>query len=1309
MFTPAVQRIVWKEFRAQRAVWIAIAVELVLLQFCWAIFQNRFPINVFSIAFVLTGVFAMTSSAMLFAAESEAHTDGFLRQLPFRSEDLLIGKLGFCVTAVVAFLGLAMLTTLMAGVSAGNFGGASGDYLGNPALYANGIIGLWAWGMFYSLVTRKVVWTVTGAAATELAVNGVIHGVLYDHRLSDAVVYSTYWVVTLTVILVDAWLLSKWYAGDAGTRPARRLAGSAHLPFPPPTFLPLPWVPSYKIGSWIGVVSGPAFMCLALTFSNLPSPVEGSVIDFMAIQGLIAGTLIALCAIILWPRMVFESNTPPSTLLETISSLNFIDSPLTPRRVLALFGMLGLALVGLILGLVMSYFALAIPLSLTFLPGTNPAMASEISTFFLMSVGSGLALWFGGQGVRSLAGIETNSWLRLLQLSQTASRRIGKSAGSLLWIEARRAVPVLIVGWVLLGLVATYASWREPHARGPLSFFVLGIAGLVCGLQTILPDRSQGSLAFLHDRGVPARAVLGSKIVVWGLTLGLLATIALVIQGDLWKLVVRDTTTYRSIVGPDGVVRLEPDTAQGSVLFVFGIVLGTFVMGVLCAAWLRRPILAIIVGVAAAISWTGWIGSLPDYNALSEGTVIWPIALLLIGIFWTGTATLREQANWKSRLGRVVWVLLVMGVAFQSRAHFRANEIPVVEPDLSHNNIQPAPAAGQLVSSWSSSMSIESLDQLSEDGPQLSALIQPAGFWGSENAFKSAIEQLQLDEDTCDLDASIEHLLKCLKVIGKLTEGSRNEEGWVETLKTRRVVLSAIRRWANHPSQTAERLEKAVLSFGDFNRFDQYSAANALAREYAAAQRAINTGVAMGDENRPTVRLSYFPSLYMSLSGEKERVRRLVDYYFYLSCGTHASQDPSVGQEYNHWFQSTYASAYAMGVSLPPLTLANRHRGQMEMAMSAKRATSFTLRLQVWRLKHGQFPASLVSILQDGEPATDPLTQADYGYQPQGFDLNLRAALNRALPAAQPVLYSLGVSRPHGVKSQGSSDHRLRYYQAMNWASEQSIAGAEYASSFQNHTHRDIETRILAESEGPANPNQIRFVIFGQPRDEDQLHQQSKTLTPQSIQAMEEAIRREIKAKVEAEDQLRDERLEQDRPTAAPVEPDVPPISTDTALSADRRSPPALPGVGFGEPAASAWPLTDWGSAASAVKADRNNPRVFARLGRCRSIRCHRQHRLQLCLIPSHHELVLRRHFEQHVQVLRQRDRFLQPLPIRIRDRLARAVHPLDQSHDRSDLLIGNHPLSCDVPTAPQSFHSQRTAEPQHQTGEGFGRDASLA
>ena len=405
MFTPAVQRIVWKEFRAQRAVWIAIAVELVLLQAGWLRLTREpgFQINLFSLAFVMTGVFAMTSSALLFAGEAEAQTDGFLRQLPFRSKELLLGKLGYCIAAVLAFLLFSVLTTL--GV-AGPTGQRGGELDANtPLLFANSIFGLWAWGMFYSLVTRKVVRTVIGAAATELVVNGAIHGFLMTYRTNDPAIYFTYWAVTSTVILVDVWLLSRWYAGEAATRPARSLACSALPPVSQFTFPPLPWVRSFKIASGIGIVSGLVWAGLAFAWIRWNILTSGSVLTSSSVLGVLGlfagvlGTAIVLGAIILWPQLASESVGLPFTRHDTRPPMAFVDSPLTLRRVGEVSGLLAVGLVGLILGVILGFSGAALFLVPLIHPAQGQQRVSASGTLSLLALGSGLALWIGGQWI----------------------------------------------------------------------------------------------------------------------------------------------------------------------------------------------------------------------------------------------------------------------------------------------------------------------------------------------------------------------------------------------------------------------------------------------------------------------------------------------------------------------------------------------------------------------------------------------------------------------------------------------------------------------------------------------------------------------------------------------------------------------------------------------------------------------------------------------------------------------------------------------------------------------------------------------
>lgn len=265
MFNTAISRLLWKEFRAQQAVWIAMAAELVLLQFWWGTIGHRsVDLNLLSMAFVLTGVFAMTSSALLFAGESEAKTDLFLRQMPFRRSDLIRGKLLFAVLAVVAFLVFSLVSTFIAGQMAGRYGGDITSLLGDPTLFGTSIIGMWAWGLFYSLLTRKVVWTVVGAALTQIALGGFVHsGILNDFHVPNWSLYLLDLVIVLSVLAADGWLLQRWCSGESADQRSLNAVpseGGVNLRI---AEAPLPWLSAYYWSSLLGIVTA---LSLLLTF-----------------------------------------------------------------------------------------------------------------------------------------------------------------------------------------------------------------------------------------------------------------------------------------------------------------------------------------------------------------------------------------------------------------------------------------------------------------------------------------------------------------------------------------------------------------------------------------------------------------------------------------------------------------------------------------------------------------------------------------------------------------------------------------------------------------------------------------------------------------------------------------------------------------------------------------------------------------------------------------------------------------------------------------------------------------------------------
>ena len=149
-----------------------------------------------------------------------------------------------------------------------------------------------------------------------------------------------------------------------------------------------------------------------------------------------------------------------------------------------------------------------------------------------------------------------------------------------------------------------------------------------------------------------------AKLVVWGLILGLLAIIPSIICIPMWHEINRK----------QGVALLET-TGNGlmsgmvspAMLFFGGLNAGLFAIGALSAAWIRRPILAVIGGLIGYILWVAWCVILSENQSLFGMAIFWPLGLWAIGYFASGTTTLLEQANWKSKVRRVAWVMLIVG------------------------------------------------------------------------------------------------------------------------------------------------------------------------------------------------------------------------------------------------------------------------------------------------------------------------------------------------------------------------------------------------------------------------------------------------------------------------------------------------------------------------------------------------------------------------------------------------------------------------------------------------------------------------
>ncbi len=113
-----VGRIFWKELRVQRAFWVwilalGVLIQLAPLFFGFAYYRSAFQFHWFSsVNIVMACCFAVGSTAIAFAGETESRTKSLFQRFPVRTTELLVGKVGCSLVGTyVLFLLLALLAS----------------------------------------------------------------------------------------------------------------------------------------------------------------------------------------------------------------------------------------------------------------------------------------------------------------------------------------------------------------------------------------------------------------------------------------------------------------------------------------------------------------------------------------------------------------------------------------------------------------------------------------------------------------------------------------------------------------------------------------------------------------------------------------------------------------------------------------------------------------------------------------------------------------------------------------------------------------------------------------------------------------------------------------------------------------------------------------------------------------------------------------------------------------------------------------------------------------------------------------------
>lgn len=247
MSHPIFWRILWKEYRVQRPLWIAMFLMTVGLQAISLIGGmvlgegDSQIVPLFGLALTLPAFYALGCGATLFAAEHESGTYQFQRMLPGGPMGLFLGKFAFAAASTAA---LIALTWFVAAVLAGWNWPVAKIHAGLWTLCGLGAVELLVWGIFFSLLSTK---PLKAAILAVTVASVVLHFVLAALNVGYTYKAETYMnpaavpyraAIVVVVALMDLWLGRRWFhrsmgaTGETGTGLVARMGRAAKVTAP---------------------------------------------------------------------------------------------------------------------------------------------------------------------------------------------------------------------------------------------------------------------------------------------------------------------------------------------------------------------------------------------------------------------------------------------------------------------------------------------------------------------------------------------------------------------------------------------------------------------------------------------------------------------------------------------------------------------------------------------------------------------------------------------------------------------------------------------------------------------------------------------------------------------------------------------------------------------------------------------------------------------------------------------------------------------------------------------------------------------
>lgn len=221
-------RLVWKEYRLQRAFWLSIAGMTITAQLLTVVFaagEERLT-WLFGLALGFSALYALGCGATLFATEHEVGTFEFQRTLPISAGRLFAGKLLFAILSIPSLIALLWLAAV---TLAGGHLPALREHVAAWELWGFAAVELLVWGVLFSLLTTQPLKAaILGIAAASVAIHLIATNFIaadvdrYWEAQTYAAALPARAVVAALVAMVDLAIGLRWLQLP-GSR--QRLAG----------------------------------------------------------------------------------------------------------------------------------------------------------------------------------------------------------------------------------------------------------------------------------------------------------------------------------------------------------------------------------------------------------------------------------------------------------------------------------------------------------------------------------------------------------------------------------------------------------------------------------------------------------------------------------------------------------------------------------------------------------------------------------------------------------------------------------------------------------------------------------------------------------------------------------------------------------------------------------------------------------------------------------------------------------------------------------------------------------------------------